>query len=60
MELSQEKKTSYTSRPRTAKDSLLPAREVIEKVLNFSVNEFTGDDFEASKELRRNSKDLEK
>jgi p25-alpha len=58
MELSQEKKTSYTSRPRTAKDTLLPSREVIEKVLNLSVPEFTVEDFESGS--RRSVGDLEK
>ena len=60
MELSQEKKTSYTSRPRTAKDSLLPSREVIEKVLNVKAEEFVEEDNENSKENRRNYEDLDK
>ena len=59
MELSQEKKTSYTSRPRTARDSLLPPREVIEKVLNVQVNE--AEDFEQQPgEVMRSSQELDR
>ena len=59
MELSQEKKTSYTSRPRTARDSLLPPREVIEKVLNVQVNE--ADDFDQQPaEVMRSTQELDR
>lgn len=60
MELSQEKKTSYTSRPRTARDSLLPPREVIEKVLNITVPEFTEEVYEQQKDVRKVSSELDK
>lgn len=60
MELSQEKKTSYTSRPRTAKDSLLPTREVIEKVLNINESEYSAEELETSIEAKRTTDDLEK
>lgn len=60
MELSQEKKTSYTSRPRTAHDSLLPPRDVIEKVINFSTPEISEEDEVPQREVKKVSTDVEK
>lgn len=58
MELSQEKKTSYTSRPRTARDSLLPPRDVIEKILNVQVPDT--EDIYQNTEVRRSTQELDK
>ena len=64
MELSQDKKTSYTSRPRTAKDSLLPPRDIIEKVLNLVTPEPSEEEDEKDprevREVGRNLVDIEK
>lgn len=59
MELSQDKKTSYTNRPRTSKDSLLPPREVIEKVLNITVPDYTEEDYEQQRDARKSPTDLD-